>query len=1048
MPDDVIVVPPPPRQPDHDGGGSAWTSVLPMAGSVASIVVVAGAGGAGNRALLGAGAFLVSSLAVVALQLDRQRSKAKRRLAEHRSDYLELLRAVRAQVRTAAAAQHLAGLATHPPSSALAVRAAAGLPPRQPGDPSYLSVRVGSRSAPLTPRLLVPDAAVLRRADPALADAVRRFAATHATVPAQPVLVDLREHAAIRLGGDVDQARAIVCEAIACHGAEDLRVLVAADGRRARDWAWLDWLPAVEDAAHTLVVAAGGPVPTIAGPATVLDLEAPAEEGVGGDHCSLAAAEAVARRLTGRVGTRTTDDPLAALTADRPHLCASIGRDSRGRTVDLDLREAAVGGVGPHGLVVGATGSGKSELLRTLVLGLALTHSTDDLNLVLVDFKGGATFAGLAGLPHVSASITNLADDVTLVDRMGDALLGELERRQQLLRDAGASSREEYAARHGPDPLPSLVIIVDEFSELLGARPEFIEVFVSIGRLGRSLGMHLLLATQRLEEGRLRGLESHLSYRLALRTFSAAESRAAIGVGDAHELPPRPGTGLLRTGSEAPVRFQAHYVSDRLDEIAPGVGGDQARRIWLPPLDQSPALTTLSQQRHQLEVGLVDRPRAQCHDPLVVDLSGAGGHLAVVGAPRSGASTLIASVITAMAITRGPDELELHLLDLTGGLAQLADLPQVASIAGPAEPALVRRIVRHVDQLLTRREAGSEARPEVVLVVDGWSAFCSGHPDLSGALPAVAARGLAQGVHLVAGAHRWSDFRSGVRDLFGSRLELRLGDPLESMVDRRLAAAVPAGRPGRGVTAAGEHFLAAVPDVDALERIRRRWPVRTAPRLRALPVQVVLDAVPDVGAIRLGLDEQFEPAALDGHLVVRGPSGSGRSSALRLVCKEIQRVRTPAQAQVLAIDGRRSLLGEVDPATLLLHRTGAAAVDAVRDLATHLTQRLPGPEVTATRLRARDWWQGPEVWLVVDDLDLLAPSPLGPLVALLPHAHEVGLHVVVAARETLRHDPTLTALADLGAARLSLDGTPAGRGRLDTPGADREIQVVWTPPAA
>ncbi len=103
----------------------------------------------------------------------------------------------------------------------------------------------------------------------------------------------------------------------------------------------------------------------------------------------------------------------------------------------LDLKEAAQEGMGPHGLCVGATGSGKSELLRTLVLGLAVTHSSETLNFVLADFKGGATFAGMAQMPHVAAVITNLADDLTLVDRMGDSIRGELNRRQELLRDAG-----------------------------------------------------------------------------------------------------------------------------------------------------------------------------------------------------------------------------------------------------------------------------------------------------------------------------------------------------------------------------------------------------------------------------------------------------------------------------------------------------------------------------------------------------------------------------------------------------------------------------------
>ena len=178
---------------------------------------------------------------------------------------------------------------------------------------------------------------------------------------------------------------------------------------------------------------------------------------------------------------------------------------------------------------------------------------------MLVDFKGGATFAGMADMPHVSAVITNLADELTLVDRMQDALHGEMVRRQELLRASGNFANVtdyEKARTDGRTdlaPAAALLIVADEFSELLSAKPEFVDLFVAIGRLGRSLSMHLLLASQRLEEGRLRGLDSHLSYRIGLRTFSAAESRTVLGVPDAYELPPVPGPGLPQAGPDHPA---------------------------------------------------------------------------------------------------------------------------------------------------------------------------------------------------------------------------------------------------------------------------------------------------------------------------------------------------------------------------------------------------------------------------------------------------------------------------------------------------------------
>ena len=225
-----------------------------------------------------------------------------------------------------------------------------------------------------------------------------------------------------------------------------------------------------------------------------------------------------------------------------------------------------------------------------------MTHSSEALNFVLVDFKGGATFAGMADLPHVSAVITNLGEELTLVDRMQDALQGEMTRRQELLRSAGnfanVTDYERARAQGAPlEPLPALLIVADEFSELLSAKPEFADLFVAIGRLGRSLSMHLLLSSQRLEEGRLRGLESHLSYRIGLRTFSAGESRTVLGVPDAYELPPVPGLGYLKPDQTTLTKFKAAYVSGppkgrrrpaATTDGSGGAGRDPPVHAWRP----------------------------------------------------------------------------------------------------------------------------------------------------------------------------------------------------------------------------------------------------------------------------------------------------------------------------------------------------------------------------------------------------------------------------------------------------------------------------------
>lgn len=256
----------------------------------------------------------------------------------------------------------------------------------------------------------------------------------------------------------------------------------------------------------------------------------------------------------------------------------AIGLDEDSSPVYLDLKEPAKQGMGPHGICVGATGSGKSELLRTLVLSLLSTHSPEDLNMVLVDYKGGATFAPFAGAPHVSGLVTNLVSDASLVDRIHASLSGEVVRRQELLKSGGDFAHiDDYrnARVRAPDdpalqiPLPYLFVCIDEFGELLTARSDFIDLLLSIGRIGRSIGIHLLLSSQKVESGMLRGLETYLAYRIALHTNSESESRTVIDVPDAYHLPNTPGHGILKVDTTVFRRFKASYVSGPLP-LPPG----------------------------------------------------------------------------------------------------------------------------------------------------------------------------------------------------------------------------------------------------------------------------------------------------------------------------------------------------------------------------------------------------------------------------------------------------------------------------------------------
>jgi S-DNA-T family DNA segregation ATPase FtsK/SpoIIIE len=232
-------------------------------------------------------------------------------------------------------------------------------------------------------------------------------------------------------------------------------------------------------------------------------------------------------------------------------------------------------------------------------------------------------------------------------------------------------------------------------------------------------------------------------------------------------------------------------------------------------------------------VALIDRPYLQRRDPLLLDLSGAAGHLALVGGPRAGKSTALLTSVLALALAHTPDELGVHVLDFGGGaLAPLAGLPHVGTVADRLAPELVRRTVAEVTGLLAHRERlfrehavpsvddfrarrrsggfAGEAATDVLLVVDGHPTLRAEFEDLEQRLLQIAGRGLALGVHVALSTGRWSDLRPALRDLCGTRLELRLGEAGDSEVDRRRAAAVPA-RPGHGLAPDGAPMVFAAP---------------------------------------------------------------------------------------------------------------------------------------------------------------------------------------------------------------------------------------------
>ena len=274
---------------------------------------------------------------------------------------------------------------------------------------------------------------------------------------------------------------------------------------------------------------------------------------------------------------------VASLWAPRSRdeeLRVPIGVTATGEPLIFDLKDEAEGGMGPHGLMIGMTGSGKSQTLMSILLALLTTHSADRLNVIYADFKGEAGADIFRNFPQVVAVISNMAEKRSLADRFADTLRGEVARREQLLKDAGRAvqgsafnSVTEYeaaiSAGHDLAPIPTLFVVADEFTLMLADHPEYAELFDYVARKGRSFRIHILFASQTLDVGRIKDIDKNTSYRIGLKVASPSISRQIIGSEDAFQIESgreHKGEGFLVPAPGAhPIKFRSTYVDGIYD---------------------------------------------------------------------------------------------------------------------------------------------------------------------------------------------------------------------------------------------------------------------------------------------------------------------------------------------------------------------------------------------------------------------------------------------------------------------------------------------------
>ncbi|MFL6162780.1 MAG: FtsK/SpoIIIE domain-containing protein [Jatrophihabitantaceae bacterium] len=531
---------------------------------------------------------------------------------------------------------------------------------------------------------------------------------------------------------------------------------------------------------------------------------------------------------------------------------APIGRTAAG-VLEIDLDRD-----GPHLLIAGTTGSGKSELLRVLVTSLAAQLPPDEVSFVLIDYKGGAAFAECAELPHVTGVVTDL--DAHLTRRALTSLNAELRRRESAFQAAGVSDLDSYrrSEYRETQPLTRLVLVIDEFASLAEELPEFLTGLLGIAQRGRSLGVHLVLATQRPAGVLSADIKANIGLRIALRMADAAESVDVLGVDTASRISrDRPGRAVARHADGQTVEFQTACVT------MPG-GDDSAVTItelddWNEPIigppaaDQPTELTILRQAIHSaaggmrrpdrpwheplptvlsttpnqgstsVMFGLSDEPTAQRQTPALLDLA-EGGSMAFIGGPSSGRTTALRTVVGTAVSQLTADQLHVYILDCAGsGLRPLRQLPHCGAVLDAGEPAAVSRLVgrlaaerqcrqRQLAELgvasFAEARAAGRVLPAALVVLDGWEGFSSLSDEMDGGRTAELFVQLLR----EAPSAGFTFLVTGDRQLLGARigpaLKRKLLLPMTDRADYAMAglsaAEVPVEPPpGRAVSADG-----------------------------------------------------------------------------------------------------------------------------------------------------------------------------------------------------------------------------------------------------
>jgi S-DNA-T family DNA segregation ATPase FtsK/SpoIIIE len=668
-------------------------------------------------------------------------------------------------------------------------------------------------------------------------------------------------------------------------------------------------------------------------------------------------------------------------------VAAPIGIRENGEVFEFDIHEKKHG---PHGIVAGTSGSGKSEALTTWILSIALNFHPNDVSFALIDFKGDGLAGILKSLPHVAGVISNV-NDAGVIERNIRSLYGEIKRRELVFEAAGINNIHKYQEARGGGrdmaPMPYLIVVIDEFAEMKTQFPDQMSEFVSIARTGRSLGVYMVLSMQS-PGGVVTGqVEANSRFRICLRTANSGESKEILGTADAYQIR-HPGRAYVKVGAEVYEQVQTFYskalyrpdtaakgpptkiniveadgervrpevyektlrlsggeteaeeegraVARYVNDTAAQNGIRHTRQVWTELLPERLFLSALTAGREAFRdgawearseglaviAGLVDDPDGQRQYPLVLDFM-RDGHQVLYGAPSTGKTTFLQTVIASAAMTYTPDQLQFLILDFgTWGLKIFERLPHSLLAVDANDSDNVKRAEKYmlaeierrkrlfsgegVGTLEAYREVTGQSIPAVVIVIDNMASLYNMYQDMLDSLITVAREGGGMGVYLLVTAGSPGSFMFRIAQYVKAAYALQLTDKSDY---RALVGGngrmEPTRFPGRGFTKGPLEFQTALCVDGATEGVRVKqlramcdamsetWKGTTPSLTRLSSDAIDADTLSfSADSVQIGLDKntaapyEFVFADMNG-CVITGPPSSGKTNFMGLLVRAL-----------------------------------------------------------------------------------------------------------------------------------------------------------------